>query len=120
MFICDQDLKEYLEGWAAAEGRTVSNILERCAVAIRRDREKGLIPSSPNPGEGITSHLAGITSEELAQIKKFFDLLSSDRERSNVSFSLLSRILDIEPEKLHALYELIEKYRKEVPTEKPN
>lgn len=41
-FVCDQEIKEFLEEWADEEGRTVSNLIERiveAAVAAKKETE---------------------------------------------------------------------------------
>ncbi len=40
-FTCDSDTKQYLRLWAAREGRTLSNLVERIVIeAIARDQEQ--------------------------------------------------------------------------------
>lgn len=40
-FTCDSDTKQYLRLWAAREGRTLSNLVERIVIeAITRDQEQ--------------------------------------------------------------------------------
>lgn len=42
MFICDQEVKDYLENWADSENRTVSNLVETIvaeAIATRTQNE---------------------------------------------------------------------------------
>jgi hypothetical protein len=112
MFICDQELKEYLEGWAEAEGRTVSNVLERCAIALVNARKEGKLPASPNPGQEIIP-TQSISAEDVDQIKKFFALLLGKQEREGISFVLLGQALGFDPDKLHELYQLVQQCRAE-------
>ncbi|RAM52084.1 MAG: hypothetical protein C6Y22_08260 [Hapalosiphonaceae cyanobacterium JJU2] len=112
MFICDQELKDYLEGWAEAEGRTVSNVVERCAIALVNARKEGKLAASPNPGQEIIP-IQSINTEDVDQIKKFFALLLGKHERNGISFVLLGQALGFDPEELHQLYQLVQQCRSE-------
>jgi hypothetical protein len=96
-FGISEESKEQLEQWAKDEHRTVSNLVEAITEEALKTRQIG--------------KAAPITIEDLDQIKKFIDLLSGDRKRNGVSFALLGQILNTEPEKLHALYQLVNECR---------
>lgn len=46
-FICDQEVRDYLEAWADREGRTMSNLVERIVTAaVLEERQRHPIPST--------------------------------------------------------------------------
>jgi hypothetical protein len=53
MFICDQEVKDYLENWANSENRTVSNLVETIVtetIAARKAHDPS--GSSTSKGKG--------------------------------------------------------------------
>ncbi len=50
MFICDQEVKDYLENWANAENRTVSNLVETIVAETITARKKNEPPDASTAG----------------------------------------------------------------------
>jgi hypothetical protein len=50
MFICDQEVKDYLENWANAENRTVSNLVETIVVETITGRKQNELPDASTAG----------------------------------------------------------------------
>lgn len=98
-FALSSKSKEELEQWAKDEHRTVSNLVEALTEEALKTKQ---IRSS-----------ASISTDDLDQIKKFIDLLLGDRARNGISFVLLGQALDVDPEKLHGLYQLVRQCRTE-------
>jgi len=68
-------------------------------------------------GEIPQKQLAKLTEQDFEQIKDFTSLLLGDHiERNRVSFALLGRLLEVEPERLSELYQLITEGRSKNPT----
>jgi hypothetical protein len=52
MFICDQEVKDYLENWANSENRTVSNLVETIVTETIASRKAHDPPTSGSSGKG--------------------------------------------------------------------
>ncbi len=96
-FALSDKSKEELEQWAKDEHRTVSNLVQALTEEALKTKQ---IRSSASNGR-----------DNLDQVKKFVALLMGERNRDGVSFVLLGQALNIDPEKLHELYLLVQKYR---------
>lgn len=104
-FGIDETSKEELEEWAKQEHRTVSNLVEATVETALAERKK--------EKQSIKRNSSPLTDEDFDLIKKFIALLCGERDRNGVSFALLGETLGIETEKLHDLYQLVQKCRSE-------
>ncbi|MGI8504620.1 MAG: hypothetical protein ACR2LR_26345 [Hassallia sp.] len=101
IYLSSAELLDQIQAVAEAEQRSVSNLT---SIAL---------------AEWIADHKArgknksAISADDTDQFKKFVALLLGERERNGVSFVLLGQALDIDPEKLHELYLLVQECRKE-------
>lgn len=98
MFVCSQQLANQLQELANKQNRSRSNLIETLLEEVVSDR---------------LSTTETISVDDVDQIKKFIALLLGERDRQGISFVLLGQALDIDPEKLHELYLLVQECRKE-------
>lgn len=76
MFICDQEIKDVLEQWAEAEGRTLSNLVERIAQNAVAQYQKTNSRSFSRPKN------LGIDADD-GTVSAFFELLDTSQRPSD-------------------------------------
>jgi hypothetical protein len=92
MFICEQEAKDFLEGWASSENRTVSNLVETLVT------------------EAITVKQSGRSDKEALELA--LDLLNTMIEGKPPTLAQIAKLAhetDLKEEDLLKLRELIAK-----------
>ncbi|HYX17875.1 MAG TPA: hypothetical protein VE944_26650 [Nostoc sp.] len=101
IYLSSAELLDEIQAVAETEKRSVSNLTSIALTEWIADHKAG------------RNNKSAISADDIDQFKKFIALLLGERERNGVSFVLLGQALDIDPEKLHELYMLVQQCRKE-------